>query len=205
MKQQDTDKVLGNLVAALEMLEKSREFAFLMPEVRVNLVYALPDAGTPDEVAGIDGRITVVHGFPKAAGLPGWGVSGHVARLLLEARKHDANLRAGINFKCDDEIIEVAKAYCAGCGKLFGSVDRTNEPVEVARIDGSSAPWKVKEVMAKFGGVPRLFYEGSGWGKEPLFYALGSTATEVATVAIEIAKRYQSKIKTRKMKGRTGP
>jgi hydroxymethylpyrimidine/phosphomethylpyrimidine kinase len=178
---------------ALEMLESSREFARIMPEVRVNLVYALPEARTPAEVAGIDGRITAVRGFPAAAGLPRWGVSGHVARLLLEARNYDANLSAGINFKCDDEIIEVVQTYCAESGWLFGSVDRSAEPADVAEVDGSSAPWKVSEVVAKFGGVPRLFYEGPGWGKEPLFYALGGTATEVAAIAIEIAQRYHLK------------
>lgn len=195
MNQESAEKVLGNLVLALGMLEGSREFARLIPEVRVNLAYALPGARTPAEVAGVDGRITVVRGFPAAAGLPRWGVSGHVARLILEARKYDAGLSAAINFKCDDEIIEVVQAYCAGCGRLFGSVDRSAEPAEVARIDGSSAPWKVKEVVARFGGVPRLFYEGPGWGKEPLFYALGSTATEVAAVAIEIARLYRLKTK----------
>jgi len=193
MRRTDAEKVLGNLLEALEMLEKSRAFAFIIPEVRTNLTYAPPGARTPDEVAGIDGRVTVVRGFPRAAGLPRWGVSGHVARLLLEARKYDTSLGAAINFKCDDEIIEVVKDYCAGCGKLFGLVDRTHEPDEAARIDGRSAPWKVSEVVARFGGVPRLFYEGPGWGKEPLFYALGSTATEVAAIAIEIAKRYKNK------------
>lgn len=189
MNQVAAERVLGNLVLALDMLENSPEFARLMPEVRVNLVYALPCAGTPAEIAGVDGRITVVRGFPAVAGLPRWGVSGHVARLLLEARKYDANLSAGMNFKCDDEIIGIVHAYCAESGWLFGSVDRSAEPADVAGIDGKSAPWKVSEVVAKFGGVPRLFYEGPGWGKEPLFYALGSTATEVVAVAIEIARR----------------
>jgi hydroxymethylpyrimidine/phosphomethylpyrimidine kinase len=195
MKKQDAEEVLGNLVAALEMLERSREFALIIPEVRSNLVYALPDATTPDDVAGIDGRITVVHGFPRAAGLPHWGASGHVARLLLEARKRDPALNAAINFKYDDEIIEVVRKYCEECGHLFGSVDRTNEPEEVARIDGHSAPWKVSEVVARFGGVPRLFYEGPGWGKEPLFYALGSSATGVVTIVIEIARRCKKRMK----------
>ena len=189
MNQEAAERVMGNLVLALEMLENTREFACLMPEVRVNLVYALPEARTPDEVAGVDGRITVVRGFPAAAGIPRWGVSDHMARLIIEVRKYDASFNAGINFKCDNEIIEVVKAYCAGRGLLFGAIDRTGEPAEAADVDGSSAPWKVKEVVANFGGVPRLFYEGSGWGKEPLFYALGGTATEVAAIAIEIARR----------------
>ncbi|MCX8127009.1 MAG: hypothetical protein N3E40_07755, partial [Dehalococcoidia bacterium] len=52
--------ILGNLTAAVAMLEKSRDFSAMVPEVRVNLVYALPGARTPEQVAAVDGRITVV-------------------------------------------------------------------------------------------------------------------------------------------------
>jgi predicted fused transcriptional regulator/phosphomethylpyrimidine kinase len=39
--------------------------------------------------------------------------------------------------------------------------------------------------------VPRLFYEGEGWGKEPLFVAVGADAVEVAGIAVEITVRYR--------------
>ena len=61
--------ILGNLVTAMAILEDCPDFSLLMPEVRVNLVYALPGAKTTDDVAAIDGRITVVGGLPQAAGL----------------------------------------------------------------------------------------------------------------------------------------
>ena len=49
--------ILGNLAQAIEMLHGCPDFASLVPEVRVNLTYALPGAKTPDEVAAIDGRM----------------------------------------------------------------------------------------------------------------------------------------------------
>jgi len=184
--------ILGNLVTALEMLEKCVEFSLLMPEVRVNLVYALPHARTSQEVAAIDGRITVVNGLPHASGLPKWGASDHMARLILEVRKYDPAINAGINFKCDAEIIGVVKDYCAEKNLTFGFIDRTKEPPEVARKDRSSMPWKVRQLVTP-AGFPRLFYEGEGWGKEPLFVAVGKDAVEVVNIAIEIAKRYKKK------------
>ncbi|MFC2041067.1 thiamine-phosphate synthase family protein, partial [Chloroflexota bacterium] len=60
-----------------------------------------------------------------------------------------------------------------------------------AEKDRASMPWKIKQLATSSGGIPRLFYEGEGWGKEPLFVALGNDATEVANIAIEIARRYQ--------------
>ena len=188
-----TETVLGNLVSAIGMLQECPEFSSLMPEVRVNLVYALPGAKTPHEVAAVDGRITVVRSMPHASGMPALGASDHMARLIIEVRKYDATINAGINFRCDAILIEVVQKYCSEKGLLFGWIDRTKEPAEVAEQDRSSMPWKIKYLDTNYGGIPKLFYEGEGWGKEPLFVALGSDAVEVAGIAIEIAQRYQQR------------
>ena len=194
MSTNQDEVILGNLAHAVNMLQESAEFALLMPEVRVNLVYALPDAKTAKDVAAIDGRITVVRGFPYASGLPTWGGSDHMARLIIEVRKYDPGINAGINFKYDADVIEAMKGYCSEKGLIFGWIDRTNEPAEVAEKDRSSMPWKIKQLVASSGGVPKLFYEGDGWGKEPLSVALGDTAVEVASIAIDIAQRYKQKM-----------
>lgn len=193
METEKSDIILGSLVRAVNMLEQSKEFASLMPEVRVNLAYALPGASTPDEVAAVDGRITVVNGFPHASGLPGWGASDHMARLLIEVRKYDPAINAGINFKCDEPVIGVVREYCSKKKLSMGHIDRTKEPAEVMTRDGASMPWKVKQILDERGTVPRLFYEGEGWGKEPLFVAIGRDAVEVAEIAIEIARSYYRK------------
>ena len=77
---------------------------------------------------------------------------------------------------------------------LFGWLDRSQEPHYITEQDGVSMPWKVKQLFNKYGAMPRLFYEGAGWGKEPLFLALGKDAVEVTKIAIEIARRYSEKI-----------
>ena len=186
------EMILGNLVQAVTMLENCPEFSSLMPEVRVNLAYALPVARTTDEVAAIDGRITVVQGLPHASGMPRWGASDHMARLLIEVRKYDSTINAGINFKCDAIAIEVVQEYCSKHGVSFSRIDRTKEPADISERDGASMPWKVEQLIDSSGGMPRLFYEEEGWGKEPLFVALGKDAIEVAGIAIEIAKSYHS-------------
>ncbi len=192
----NNEAILGNLVVAVTMLEDCAEFALLIPEVRVNLVYALPGAKTRQDVAAVEGRITAVRGRPHASGLPAFGASDHMARLIIEARKYDSAINAGINFKCDKTIIEVVKEYCLKKGLSFGWIDRANEPLEIMESDGASMPWKIGELVRSSGGLPRLFYEGDGWGKEPLFVALGSDAVEVTTMAMEIARRYGERIST---------
>jgi predicted fused transcriptional regulator/phosphomethylpyrimidine kinase len=197
MRRSDASQaVLGNLVQAVEMLQKSRDFACLMPEVRVNIVHAIPGAKSAKEVAAIEGRITVVRGYPFAAGLPVWGASDHMARLIIEVRKYSPGINAGINFKCDEQIIKVVKKYAMERKLPFGKIDRAVEPEEAMIKDGSSMPWKIKYLVEQYGAVPVLFYEGEGWGKEPLFVAIGGSATEVAAIAIEIAARCRKLIKT---------
>jgi len=189
-KNETAERVMGNLCTAVNDLQRCRDFCGLMPEVRVNIVYALPGAKSSRDVAAIDGRITVVNGYPHASGFPGWGVSDHMARLVIEARKHRPEVNAGINFKCDDGIIAVVKKYALEKKLLFGCIDRTVEPDEAARIDGNSMPWKIKHMVASYGGVPDIFYEGDGWGKEPLFMTLGVDAVSVVKRAVEIARLY---------------
>ncbi|MFQ5997001.1 MAG: thiamine-phosphate synthase family protein [Dehalococcoidales bacterium] len=193
-KTEEAYKVLGNLVSAVNMLQNCPEFTLLIPEVRVNLAYALPEATTPQQVAAVEGRVTARGDIPHASGMPAWGASDHLARRILEVRKYDAEINAAINFRCDQAIIEVVQEYCSQRGLLFGWLDRSEEPKEIMESNGVSMGWKVKQLVTKYGAVPRLFYEGAGWGKEPLFLALGKDAVEVASVAIEIARRYGEKI-----------
>ena len=82
----ERDIVLGNLTRAVKMLERSIPFVQLIPEVRTNLIYALPEAKLKEEVAGIEGRITVANEMPKASGFPCFGASSHMARFIIEMR-----------------------------------------------------------------------------------------------------------------------
>jgi predicted fused transcriptional regulator/phosphomethylpyrimidine kinase len=189
----ERDVILGNIAAAINKLEKCADFALLIPEVRVNLAYALPGAKSRRDVAAIDGRITAVRGFPHAAGFPAFGASDHMARLIIEVRKYTPQINAGINFKYDKTVEDIAREYCSEQQWLFGWIDRSREPAEVVQQDGTSMPWKIKDLVTRSKGTPRLFYEGEGWGKEPLFVAIGNDAVEVTQIAIAIARRYKDK------------
>jgi len=197
-KKDAAEKVMGNLCVAVERLQRCKDFSLLMPEVRVNVVHALPGAQGPSQVAAIDGRITVVNGYPLASGMPKWGGSDHMARLVIEARKHNPGVNAGINFKCDDGIIKVVKKYAREKKLVFGWIDRTCEPDEVSKADGMSMPWKIKQLVRIGGRMPAIFYEGDGWGKDPLFVALGIDAVSVVKTAMDIARRYAREMGRRK-------
>jgi len=176
------------LAEAVAMLEGCREFSALVPEVRVNIVYAPDGAEHADQVFGVDGRITVVAGMPKASGPVRAGASDHMARLVTEARRHDPSIRAGLNFRWNERIADYVQDYCSAKGLALGCIDRSAEPKELIGKDKGSIPWKVKQLVAACGKVPPVFYESRGWGKEPLFFLVGPEPSGGASRAIEIAK-----------------
>lgn len=179
---------VNKLAAAVTLLEECPEFARLVPEVRVNVVYLPEGTERPDQVLGIDGRITVVAGMPKASGPIRAGGSDHMARLVTESRRHEPSIRAGLNFRWSERISNYVQGYCTAKGLAFGCIDRAAEPQELIGRDKGSIPWKVKQLVAACGKVPPVFYESRGWGKEPLFFLVGPDPAGVANRAIEIAK-----------------
>ena len=82
------------------------EFSQLIPEVRMNIAGALQNAKTREEVAGVDGRITIVNGLPKAAGDIKFGASEHTARLVLTAKQYDPSINFVMNLKFNPKLIQ---------------------------------------------------------------------------------------------------
>ncbi|MDD4984622.1 MAG: thiamine-phosphate synthase family protein [Dehalococcoidales bacterium] len=190
-KTKEAEAILGNLVMALHILEDCAEFSALIPEVRTNIAYALTNAQTQQEVAAFPGRITNVRGYPHVIAAPNWGASDHLARRIIESRKYDKSVNAIINFKFEEKILHVVQEYCQKEELLLGWLDRSEEPLEVSKRDQASMPWKVEQLFSKYGAMPRIYYEGPGWGKEPLFLAQGKDAVEVVSIAVEIARQYK--------------
>lgn len=187
------NEVLGRLEQAVRLLEACPEFTLLMPEVRVNFVYAAEHATDSGQVAGVDGRVTVVGGMPKASGPVRFGVSDHMARLVTEARKYEPAIRSGLNFRWNEAIFEFVRSYADADGLVLGCIDRTSEPGELIGRDRSSIPWKVKHLIERHGTIPRLCYETRGWGKEPLFFILGPDPDWVAELAAALARGFAAR------------
>jgi hydroxymethylpyrimidine/phosphomethylpyrimidine kinase len=184
---EERDEVLEDLKEAVRILQKCKQCSSLMPEVRMNLVYAIPNPKTVKDIAAIDGRITTVKGSLNAAGDAVFGASDHMARLLIELKKYNPEIRAGINFKFDQKILAHITEYCTKQKIKLGRIDRTKEPVSVREEDGLSIPWKVKSLVeSSEGKVPQIFYETEGWGKEPLFVLVGKDPISVVEQLLEI-------------------
>lgn len=192
MMELDEDiEMYGRMAVALNVLEGCREFAAIIPEVRTNLAYARLNAKTRNEVLAIDGRITVVNGYPYAAGKSRFGASSHMARLILEIRKVDPAIRAGVDFANNPRMALWLENYCKAKGWIFSMIDRSKEPEEIKEAEGASMPWKVAEAIRTANGcVPKIFYENGAVGKEPVSVLVGRDPIEVAEQVCEIARIY---------------
>jgi len=184
-------EMLGKISIAVDHIEQCREFVQLIPEVRSNIVYAKKDAKTRDDVLAIDGRITVVNGMPYAAGRPRFGASSHMARLIIELRKVDPSIRAGIDFANTPHLTAWLDQYCRRKGWIFSVIDRRGEPEEIKEAEGASMPWKVGEAIRAAGGkAPKIFYETGAIGKEPVSVLVGKDPLEIADQIIELSREY---------------
>ncbi len=189
-KKPERIRVRAAVRQAVHRLEAAPVFCRLMPEVRVNVVYAAAGAASSMDVAAVDGRITVVGGRPKAAGPVRFGVSDHMARLVLELNRHDPVIRAGMNFRWHESVLAVVKRFCRDEGLELGWIDRSQEPEELVGRDQASIPWKVKVLLDSTSGVvPPVFYESRGWGKEPLFFLVGPEPVGLVRRVLAIARR----------------
>lgn len=178
-KDADRHWVRENVKEAVRMLENAKNFGNLIPEVGTNIGMAIEGAESEFDIAAVDGRIVLtkegIH-----AGCVDFGVSSHVARMILAMMKHDKKKRSAINVKYSSQIIEA----CKQAGLLISSFERDKEPTGVKTMD-----WGVKEAVGNLsleGKAPDVIFDLGAIGKEPMIRIFGNNAVEV----VEKVKRF---------------
>lgn len=171
-------RVIEDVWAAAKLLVSDSKFSQLLPEVGSNIAMALPGARRTSDVVGLSGRIVRVEGWPCLTGYPELGGSEHVANIVLSAMHHDPRIRAALNVKFSEEILRA-------CRKLKLSVvsfDRSREPRGVKTMI-----WGTDHAVKTAGAVPNVIFDRGAVGKEAMVRLLGTSATEVANLALRIA------------------
>ena len=179
---------IENLKKAVRIIQNSEEFAAFIPEVRSNIVMAKDNAKDVNDIAGIPGRITIVHGKPKAFVEPEFGVSSHMARLVLSMMKYDSSKRSAMNIKYNPKIIEI----CEKLGLKVSFYDRNDEPEDIRQVEGGTIPWGVETAIKRIGDIPDIIYHRGAWGKEPSITLIGTSAVDVAKMAVCIARIFST-------------
>lgn len=184
-------RVLENLRKALEVIEKSDWISMFIPESQSNLVMAIENPESIEDVAGIPGRIVKIDGRVKASSHPWFNSSRHVASAILTLIKYNPAIRSAMNIRYDEIIISTAKEL----GYIVGSYDRREEPPEIKDVEGRTIPWGVETALKKVGWkTPDMIYHTGDWGKEPMIIVFGEDPLKVIEKIEKIAKQLEEKI-----------
>lgn len=171
---------LEEVKEAISILAGSPEFAKLIPEVGCNIGMAIPGARNYEDIAAVEGRIVRYRGRANPVGCAGFGASRHIARVIFAALRKRPDVRAALNVKYSEEVL----AACREMGLDISSFDRTEEPEDVSIMD-----WGTSEAIREYEGVPEVIYDKGGVGKEPIIRLLGTDASELAKLAVELARK----------------
>ncbi len=155
----------------------------LVPEVQINLGYALPWAGSLQDVAAFPGRIVALGKGVARIGDPAYGASSHVARVILTVMAYDQGYRSAMDIRYDPAYLEQAKDL----GYSVAEFSRKDEPEEVKIKEGSTLIWGVKRAIEEAGTVPDIIYDMGDIGKEPIIRVIGHNPMEVVSKALKMA------------------
>ncbi|WP_181685551.1 thiamine-phosphate synthase family protein [Halorhabdus salina] len=164
-----SEQVRSSIRRGLGILENTSGFAGLIPAVGSNLVECLPEATGIDDVAAVPGRILDVKGRASVPGDPEFGVSEHVASVLLMAREHGNDARATLNVAYEPDRVDTLE------GDGYNAVEFDAD----ADLDGA---------FGEVDGIAEadVLYQTGGFGVEPIVYLLGSDAPTVAELARDL-------------------
>lgn len=176
-------EALEHLKEAVRMLESNPAVAKLIPESQSNIAMAIPYAESREEVVAIPGRIVRQPWGVKASGCPEFGTSRHVANAVLTAMEYDPNIRAAMNIRLGEDVLNAAKTL----GLSISCYDRRLEPEDVKKTEGMSVKWGISQAVKLHGKVPNIVYHEGDWGKEPMVTVFGKDAVDIASIVIRLA------------------
>jgi len=132
----------------------------ISPQVRINIAQAISGAENTMDVASIPGRLIPVGDGMKTLAPPEFGVSRHLAGILLSSMKSNPKFRAVMNIRFDSRVKEALRK-----SKLITVIlDRTRYDDLETFMD--SGEWDDTEV----------FVDPGDFGIEPCTYLLGEDA-----------------------------
>ena len=167
---------------AVALLESSRSFVLIMPEVSVNIAYAEGEASSPEEVIAIPGRIVKVGSYARSLSRPEYGASSHLARVLIQIRARRKDVHAVMNLRFDRRMAAVLRRLRLKILRTGGEYPSDVEDPIVEGMRRRVATSKEYDAIIDIGGL----------GVEPSLYLLGSDPVKRAELAIKVSRDYST-------------
>jgi len=173
---QEQIKVINQIKEIYHFISSESKFSMLIPEVRMNISGSLPNAVSKEDIAGIEGRITIVGGYPKASGEIRFGKSDHTARLILEAKKFDNSINFVLNLKYKSDWVKILQEKT---DLLLQEIVRAHQPEKIMITEESTMQWLIKKSIKKSGRIPDIIWDKGSVRKEPMIRLFGKNANDI--------------------------
>jgi hydroxymethylpyrimidine/phosphomethylpyrimidine kinase len=184
VNKEERGKVISQIKDIYKFIQQ-KKFCKLIPEVRMNIAGALNKATSREDVAGVDGRITIVNEMPKAAGEIKFSVAEHTARLVLTAKEFDKSINFVMNLKYTPEMI---KKIQKESDLKLKEIQREKEPLEARSKEFSTMQWLIKESIKQNGRIPDIIWDKGSIGKEPMIRLFGMNSDDMIKKLTKIIK-----------------
>ena len=117
-------------------------------------------------MVAVPGRLLSIRGQVTVPGEPEFGVSQHVANVLLAAQRAGSDARAAVNVSYDEALLDRLEAAGHTTVEFDAEAD-IDEAIEAALADDPDAT---------------VLYQTGGYGIEPVLYLFGPDAPAVASI-----------------------
>ena len=182
--------ILDILSDSIRLVEEDDSFVKLLPQVMTNICQSISNPKTIDDVAAIPGRITKVKGKACASFPPEFGVSEHMAKLLISMGKihHEVNALVCISYNEDiKRLLDKMKTS-------YYTID--NETMEELISQHDEGLDSFAEQFPSFSSFVNQYSKNTvqaiinlgGLGIEPIIYLFGDSALNITKYALDIAK-----------------
>jgi hydroxymethylpyrimidine/phosphomethylpyrimidine kinase len=176
--------VIEELSIAINEIEAITDIGKLIPETQSNFAYAIPNATSIKEVAGIKGRIVRIDQKVKASSCIEFGATQHIASAVISYMNINPLMRAGFNIKYDKKIIELLQSFMK-----VSEYDRRLEPQKLKEKEGYTIQWGVKKAILKDKEVRGIYHKGD-IGKEPMIILFGHNPAEIVEYLRKLIEYY---------------
>lgn len=176
--------VIEELSIAINELEAITDVGKLIPETQSNFAYAIPNATSIKEVAGIKGRIVRIDQKVKASSCIEFGATQHIASAVISYMNINPLMRAAFNIKYDKKIIELLQSFMK-----VSEYDRRLEPQKLKEKEGYTIQWGVKKAILKDKEVRGIYHKGD-IGKEPMIILFGHNPAEIVEYLRKLIEYY---------------
>jgi len=175
---EEREAILNDLTRASKIMENSSELLVLYPEVSINLAMAVADASSLNDVAAFPGRIVKVGGRLVPVSKPAFGVSKHLASILLGTLRLNPSRRCVMNLRLVEGLEDAARR--AGLDLV------ATEPNSKVRSEDDVVRDVIDALKARPGAD--LAIDAGGIGLEPSIYVFGETPIRVVEKARLLAR-----------------